>query len=82
MDLLIKNGRVIDPSQNLDDTLDILVANGLIKEIGKGVTAPVGAETIDAGGSYVVPGLIDMHVHLRDPGLEGEFSISSGAVIP
>ncbi len=78
MDLLIKNGRVIDPSQNLDDTLDILVANGLIKEIGKGVTAPVGAETIDAGGSYVVPGLIDMHVHLRDPGLEYKEDIISG----
>ena len=78
MNLLIKNGRVIDPSQKLDDTLDLVVENGLIKEIGKGLTAPAGAETIDAAGMYVVPGLIDMHVHLRDPGLEYKEDIVTG----
>jgi len=78
MNLLIKGGRVIDPSQKLDDTLDVLVENGLIKEIGKGLKAPVGAETIDAAGKYVVPGLVDMHVHLRDPGLEYKEDIISG----
>ncbi len=78
MNLLIKNGRVIDPSQKLDDTLDVLVENGLIREIGKGLAAPAGAETIDAAGTYVVPGLIDMHVHLRDPGLEYKEDIVSG----
>jgi len=78
MNLLIKGGRVIDPSQKLDDTLDLLVENGLVKEIGKGLSAPVGVETIDAAGKYVVPGLIDMHVHLRDPGLEYKEDIVSG----
>src|SRR5512133_3633209 len=78
MNLLIKGGRVIDPSQKMDDTLDVLVENGLIKEIGKGLAAPAGAEIIDAAGKYVVPGLIDMHVHLRDPGLEYKEDIISG----
>lgn len=78
MNLLIKGGRVIDPSQGIDDILDVVVENGLVKEIGKGLTAPVGAETVDASGKYVVPGLIDMHVHLRDPGLEYKEDIISG----
>lgn len=78
MNLLIKGGRVIDPSQNIDATLDVVVENGKIKEIGPGLAAPAGAETIDAGGRYVVPGLIDMHVHLRDPGLEYKEDIISG----
>lgn len=78
MNLLIKNGRVIDPSQGLDDTLDVVVENGLVKEIGKGLNAPAGAEVVDASGKYVVPGLIDMHVHLRDPGLEYKEDIVSG----
>jgi dihydroorotase len=78
MNMLIKNGRVIDPSQKIDDTLDVLVENGLVKEIGKGLAAPAETETIDAAGLYVVPGLIDMHVHLRDPGLEYKEDIISG----
>jgi dihydroorotase len=78
MNLLIKGGRVIDPSQGLDDTLDLVVENGLVKEIGKGLATPAGAEVIDASGKYVVPGLIDMHVHLRDPGLEYKEDIISG----
>jgi dihydroorotase len=78
MNFLIKGGRVIDPSQGLDDTLDVVVENGTVKEIGKGLAAPAGAETIDASGRYVVPGLIDMHVHLRDPGLEYKEDIISG----
>ena len=49
MNLLIKNGRVIDPSQNIDDTLDVLVENGLVKKIGAGLSAPAGTETITSG---------------------------------
>ncbi|MDD2364939.1 MAG: dihydroorotase [Desulfuromonadaceae bacterium] len=78
MNLLIKNGRVIDPSQNIDDKMDLLIENGLIKEIGKGMAASDCVEVIDAAGKYVVPGLIDIHVHLRDPGLEYKEDIVSG----
>lgn len=78
MNLLIKGGRVIDPSQNIDGVMDVLVENGLVKAIGNGLTAPGGGTVIDAGGKYVVPGLIDMHVHLRDPGLEYKEDIVSG----
>lgn len=78
MSLLIKNGRVIDPSQGIDEFLDILVVDGLVKELGKGLSAPAGGEEVDASGKYVVPGLIDMHVHLRDPGLEYKEDIISG----
>ena len=78
MKLLIKNGRVIDPSQQLDQTCDLLVENGKIKEIGKNLSAPTGVQSIDASGCYVIPGLIDMHVHLRDPGLEYKEDIVSG----
>lgn len=78
MSLLIKNGRLIDPSQNIDDSLDILIESGKVKEIGKALKAPGNAEIIDAKGFYVTPGLIDMHVHLRDPGLEYKEDIISG----
>ncbi len=78
MTLLIKNGRVIDPSQNIDDTLDLLVVNGKVKEIGKGIKVQDVAEIIDAKGCYVIPGLVDMHVHLRDPGLEYKEDIVTG----
>lgn len=78
MNLLIKGGRVIDPSQNIDTLLDVVVENGLIREVGAGLSAPAGGETIDATGMLVVPGLIDMHVHLRDPGQEFKEDIISG----
>jgi dihydroorotase len=78
MNLLIKGGRVIDPSQNIDEVLDILVVEGKIKEMGKGLKSPDGGEIIDAKGFLVTPGLIDMHVHLRDPGLEYKEDIVTG----
>jgi len=78
MNLLIKGGRVVDPSQNIDDTMDLLVEDGRVKEIGKGLKAPAGADIIDAAGLLVTPGLIDMHVHLRDPGLEYKEDIVTG----
>jgi dihydroorotase len=78
MSLLIKNGRVIDPSQDINDTLDLLVQDGKVKEIGKGIKVPDGTEIIDASGCYVTPGLVDMHVHLRDPGLEYKEDIVTG----
>ncbi|BDV42863.1 dihydroorotase [Geotalea uraniireducens] len=78
MNLLIKGGRVIDPSQGIDGTFDILVENGLVKEVGSMLPAPAGTETVDAAGLIVTPGLVDMHVHLRDPGLEYKEDIVSG----
>ena len=78
MDLLIKGGRVIDPSQGVDALLDLLVIDGVVKELGTGLTAPAGARILDAASLVVTPGLIDMHVHLRDPGLEYKEDIISG----
>ena len=73
---LIKGGRVIDPAQNLDVTADVVVENGNVASIGRATgKADV---TIDARGMLVVPGLIDMHVHLREPGNENEETIASG----
>ena len=74
--LLIKNGTVLDPSQNLQQKLDVLIENGRIAKVGNGLTAD---KTIDAAGKYVVPGLIDVHVHFREPGDEEEETIASGA---
>jgi dihydroorotase len=75
--MLIQNGRVIDPSNNIDDTLDILIQDGKIAEVGKGLKTKADA-TIDAKGKLVTPGLVDIHVHLRDPGLEYKEDIISG----
>lgn len=80
MNLLIKGGRVIDPTQKVDDVLDLLIENGMIKQIGKDLSLPSGCEAIDADGMLVVPGLVDMHVHLRDPGQEYKEDIVSGTM--
>jgi dihydroorotase len=77
MAILIKNGRILDPAQKLDDQLDLLLEDDRISKLGKGLKA-AGAEVIDAKGLLVVPGLIDMHVHLRDPGQEYKEDIVSG----
>ena len=73
---LIKNGRVIDPANKIDDILDILISNGRIEKVGKDLNDK--AETIDAKGLIVAPGLVDMHTHLREPGREDEETICSG----
>ncbi|MFH2138303.1 MAG: dihydroorotase [Candidatus Omnitrophota bacterium] len=78
MQLLIKNGRVIDAKNNLDDTLDILIEGSKVVKIAKNIKAD-GAKTFDAQGLIVVPGLIDMHVHLREPGFEYKESILTGS---
>ena len=78
MDLLIKGGRVIDPAQQIDEKLDIRIGDGTIKELGKKLAAGKSCQVIDANGLVVTPGLIDMHVHLRDPGLEYKEDIVTG----
>ena len=77
--ILLKGGRVIDPSQNLDDTLDLLVAAGRISGPWRGLEVPEGATVVDCSGLVVAPGLVDLHVHLREPGEEHKETIASGA---
>lgn len=77
MKLLIKGGRVIDPAQHLDAVSDVLVESGVVKAIG---TDLEGAdEVIDAAGFIVAPGLVDIHVHLREPGFENKETLRTGA---
>lgn len=78
MKLLIKGGQVIDPANETAAILDILVQNGKIIKVESNIEAPIGTELIDASGKLVVPGLIDIHVHLREPGYEYKETIASG----
>ncbi len=77
--LLIRGGRVLDPSQDLDARRDVLVVDGLVAGVGEGLDAPKGAQEIDASGLLVTPGLIDVHVHFREPGGEHKETIATGA---
>jgi dihydroorotase len=78
--LLIRGGRVIDPAQNIDRVDDVLVRDGLVVSIGHDGGQPLGKadETIEARGLIVSPGLVDMHVHLREPGREEDETIETG----
>ena len=76
--LLITGGRVIDPSAGTDAQVDVLIRDGCIESIGTGLEDP-GAQRFDAAGAIVAPGFIDMHVHLREPGLEHAETIETGA---
>ncbi|MEX0979989.1 MAG: dihydroorotase [Gemmatimonadota bacterium] len=77
--ILIRGGRVVDPGQKLDRVLDLLLAEGNVVETGAKLAAPDDAEVIEADGLVVCPGLIDVHVHLREPGAERKETIASGA---
>ncbi len=96
MDIVIKNGRIIDPSQGIDGTGDLFIEKGKIREIrmagqkGKGPKVRTDEEsvkdsdteiqTIDATGCYVLPGLVDMHAHLREPGQGHKETIRTGTM--
>jgi dihydroorotase len=77
MNLLIKGGRVVDPSQNLDEVADVLIENGRITQIGPNLNAD-GVEVLPVAGLVVAPGLIDLHVHLRTPGQEYKEDTTTG----
>lgn len=79
--VLIRNGRVIDPANNLDEVCDVLILDGKIAEIGRfdGAVAKSVERVIDATDKLVTPGLIDIHVHFREPGDEEEETIASGS---
>ncbi len=78
MNILIKGGRVIDPSTSTNKDMDILIKNGKIKEISTSISIKPDYEVIDAKGMVVSPGFVDMHVHLREPGFENKEDIESG----
>lgn len=77
--ILIRGGRVVDPSQGLDAAVEVLLVDGAVAEIGAGLAAPEEAEVVEAGGRVVCPGLVDVHVHLREPGGEHKETIASGS---
>jgi dihydroorotase len=77
--LLIRNGRVIDPASGGDAIADVLVRDGFIESIGTGLLTEDGIPEFDAAGAIVAPGFIDMHVHLREPGIEHAETIETGA---
>jgi dihydroorotase len=77
MKLLIKNAHLLDPSQNLDGVYDILIDKKVIQKIGKGLS-DTSAKIVEAKGQYLFPGLVDIHVHFRDPGYEYKETIESG----
>lgn len=76
--ILIKNGRIIDPVNGTDGVQDILIANGVIENMGQDLENPV-AKVIDGKGLVVTPGFIDLHVHLRQPGFEYKETIKTGS---
>ncbi len=78
-DILIKAGRVIDPANGVDKTTDVVINSGRIVKVGKAAPADKARKTIDAKGKLVVPGLIDIHVHCREPGHEEEETIASAS---
>jgi dihydroorotase len=78
-DILLKGGRLLDPSSNLDAVGDILLRNGKIESVGGTIGTPDGATVVDCAGQVVSPGVIDVHCHLREPGREDVETIATGA---
>ena len=77
MNYCLKGGLLVDPVNQRQGRLDILIENGLIKTVGSDLD-PGGAEVFSAAGLHILPGLVDMHVHLREPGREDEETIATG----
>jgi dihydroorotase len=79
MDLLLRGGRILDPSARRDASADLLIRNGRIAAIGGGLAVPSGGRVVDVAGLLVCPGLVDLHVHLREPGQEYKEDIETGS---
>jgi len=76
--LLLTGGRVVDPANHFDSIADVLIIDGKISAVGKKLSAPKGIEKIEARGKIVCPGLIDLHVHFREPGQTAKENIATG----
>jgi dihydroorotase len=76
--LLLTGGRVVDPANHIDSLADVLIVDGKISAVGKNLSAPKGIEILDASGKIICPGLIDLHVHFREPGQTAKENIASG----
>jgi dihydroorotase len=76
--LLLTGGRVVDPANHFDSIADVLLIDGKVSAVGKNLSAPAGIEKFDARGKIVAPGLIDLHVHLREPGQTAKETIATG----
>ncbi len=82
MDLMLRNAHLVDPQNSIDDVADIYLRDGYIARIGNNLEIPADCANIeeeDLSGKVIVPGLVDIHVHLRDPGLEHKETIESGS---
>jgi dihydroorotase len=80
MHLLLRNGRVLDPATSRDEVADVAIANGLIAAIGPKLAKVDGAREINCEGKIIAPGLVDPHVHLREPGQEHKETIETGTM--
>jgi dihydroorotase len=78
--ILIRGGRIIDPSRGTDGVADLYLTDGRVEAIGRNIAVPPEAQIIDATGKVVAPGLIDVHVHLREPGQEDLETVATGAM--
>jgi dihydroorotase len=78
--ILIRGGRVLDPSRDTDEVADLYLADGKVQSVGRGLGRPDDALVLDAAGKVVAPGLIDVHVHLREPGQEDVETVATGAM--
>ena len=77
MSILIKNGRVVDPKNNIDAILDILVVDGKIAELNKNLDSKKAKQIIDASNKIVMPGIIDLQLNLREPGNQYKSTLES-----
>src|SRR5262252_9528598 len=80
MDICLRGGRVIDPARGMDAEADVLLQGGAVAKVGAGLAGGVGAgaRVLDVRGCWVVPGLIDLHTHLREPGQQYKEDIATG----